>query len=293
MTTSVDAEEFWVWSAFAALPLEGRALNAALADALIEDAELRTPGDTLEVGAGEARLWEAPGLREAALCAGRLVLTDADRPLVGRVANSVHLRSPGIVVEHADVGALPYPTAAFARALAVHVLHWRGTEDAVRQAVVELARVLRDDGTLYVVTVDEAVHMRELYELLNRAAADVREQGLPIRAIIPSASPRVQPFCAGNAEALLRERFELLSVRRFDYAHLVEPLHPSGGSGEDFVVRYARTLPFIREAVSEGALSEPFFEALRAVVRAEFDRAGAFRFSRTDVLYRCSLPRRG
>ncbi len=292
-TTPQGLDDTWVWEAFRTLRTEGISIHRFLAERVLPGL-LHVPGDTLEIGGGDAHLWIAGGeqLVEATTAAGRLVITDFDPELVTRCRTHALLGRPGVEIVTADATALPQRPSSFVRAIATHVLHWCGAPDTIARAVSELARVLRDDGVAIVTTVAEDVHMRELYVLLGVVRQRLVERGLSI-AGMPSGSPRVLPFCASNAEAFLSNAF--LDVRRVDctYAHLVDRVHPQlGVRGAEFMVAYVRTLPFVREALQRDALPEEFFEELDRALEAAIAASGLFRMSRCDVVYICTRPRR-
>lgn len=135
--------------------------------------------------------------------------------------------------------------------------------------------------------------MREVYELLADARDRVQATGVEITEPIPEGSPRVLPFCAGNAEAFLRAAFS--GVRRIDvvYAHLVDARHETlGVPGEVFVARYLETLPFLRSALLDGRAPRALIDTARDLARERL-RRGPLRWSRCDVTYVCSGPARG
>lgn len=295
MATASALGEVAVWEAFRALRTEGVPLHLALASYMAEHRFFGRPGKTLEIGGGDGQLWRAGGepLVAAALAGGRLHLTDADPQLVEACWAEPFFRREGLVLEVADLERLGYGDGAFQRVIATHVLHWCATPERVRGALRELARVLGPAGRALVVTVDERVHMVEVYRLMQLAQASLLERRVSCEQEIPDASPRVLPFCAGNAGGLLAEVFH--DVRRVDhsYCHWVDARHPSlGVPGGQFFIDYLRTLPFVKEAIAAARLPEAFFVEVRAVFDAFVATAGAFRMSRCDVIYDCRGPRR-
>lgn len=281
-----DAE---VWEAFRTLPLDGRDLYDALEAHLRGTAFFNSAGDTLDVGAGDGYLWRRAGsslLREAT-ARGRLLLTDTDVQALDRARTA--LDDGNIVVELADACALPYASAAFARLLAVHVLHWCGSPADIRRGVAELARVARPGASVVVVTVDETVHLREVYGLMREAKARLAARGIDLDVELPTVPPRILRFCASNAEDFLTEAFPRVTRIDIDYAHLVESAHPKlGVAGADFVVRYLRSSPSLVPTEQTAIALEVFFEEARAIVAEAISKTGAFRMSRRDVLYACT-----
>ena len=291
MTAPTGLSELEVWEAFRSLRLEGQGLFPSMISHLLSRKALGPPGPTLEIGAGDAELWRQGGgaFVDSVLAAGPLHLTDADPALVARLRAMPLVQRPGVTVDHADVMALPFPASKFARVLAMHVLHWCGTPSNVEQAVQALARSLLPNGVAFIVTVDEQVHMVELYRLLGAARAALIRRGVACPAM-PPTSPRVLPFCAGNAPSFLSAAFA--RIQRFDwrYAHLVDQFHPAlRVPSETFLVGYVRTLPFVREAVASGQLPEEFFDEVATLFLDEIGRGSFFRMSRCDVLYECRV----
>lgn len=286
--------EVAVWEAFRALRTDGGPFHPALARQLNDAGFFELSGSTLEVGAGDGQLWRAGGARlmAAALSRGRLHLTDSDPQLIEACRGEALFRHDGVLLEVADVEALPYAGGSFVRVIATHVLHWCATPERVRRAVRALARVLCPQGRALIVTVDERVHMREVYRLMQEARAALLARGIRCEQEIPDASPRVLPFCAGNAPALLGEAFHDVERTDLCYRHWVDARHPTLGlSGGEFFVAYLRTLPFVKEAVATGRLPEELFEEARALFDAQLQREGAFCMSRADVIYHCRGPR--
>lgn len=303
MTHSMDATEprpkveltdAEAWEAFRSLPLDGSDLYTSLRAHLSKSGFFGPDGGTLEVGAGDGFLWDGEGaaLLERALARGRVVLTDRDPGCVATCRDRMRREHPAVVVEEADVARLAYPHASFARVLAVHVLHWCDSPESLRGAVAELARVMRPDARALVVTVDASVHMAEVYALMQDAKARLEARGVPLDLEIPERPPRIGRFCAENAASYLRASFGDVRPIRIDYAHRVVGVHPHLPiSGEDLVVRYVESAPFLRAARVDRAALDAFFGEMRSAVAASIRASGAFRVSRRDVLYECRSPR--
>lgn len=291
--TPTELEETWVWDAFRSLRVEGTPVHRAVADYAVTSGFFDTSGATLEIGGGDGHLWDAggDGLAERARAAGPVTVTDLDPALVARCRADERLRRLGADVCEADLERLPFGDRCFARAFVIHVVHWCRTPLGVTRAMAELARVLAPTARALVVTVDESVHMAELYTLLARARDALLARGERMSLAIPRSSPRVASFCAANASSYLAEAFG--DIRRVDcrYAHVVDAIHEELGiSADAFVVRYARTLPFLRAGVGAGEVPETFFDELGGLVRAEIADRGSLRFSRCDVIYDVRRP---
>jgi SAM-dependent methyltransferase len=277
------AGDTWVWDAFRALRTDGRSIYATLAP-WVAHLATEAPGDTLEIGGGDGHLWREPGSLDAVTRVGRLFITDFDAALVERCRTLPHLARAGVSIGHADVTHLPFATGAFQQVIATHVLHWCGTPRAVDRALGEIARVLRGRGHAIIVTADEAIHMRELYALFAQVSEELAETGESV-APMPSQAPRILPFCAGNAREALERAFHTVRRVDCDYAHVVEATHPTlGFTAADFVVAYARTLPFLQERLARDELCESFFAHLHRTVA----KRAPLRWSRRDAIYECS-----
>lgn len=282
-----------VWEAFRSLPLEGEDLFARIRRHFTETAFFGLAGPTLEVGSGDGFLWQGDGepVLPLALSRGSLTLTDVDPERVAACRATALATCPSVVIEEADVLRLPYETGRFARVLAVQVLHWCDTPEALRTAIAELARVTHPQGRALVVTVDANVHMAEVYSLMHQANARLTARGIPLRVEIPSHPPRVARFCAANAQSCLQAAFG--EVRRIDcnYAHRVEHAHPLLPiSGAELVAKYVGSAPFLRN-VDDPTRVEAFLDEAQRLVAATIENSGVFRVSRRDVLFECMGPR--
>jgi len=222
--------EVAVWEAFRALRVEGVGLYPALTTYMAESGFFRPPGATLEVGSGDGALWRSGGgaLLDA-LRAGPLHMTDTDEALIASRRAQPLFARPGVERTVADVEDLAFRGGAFQRVLATHVLHWCATPERVLRATRELARVLGRGGRALVVTVDEQVHMREVYALLHDARAALLARGVACPEEMPAAAPRVMPFCAGNARRFLDDAFARVQRVDLRYAHLVDDVHRTLG----------------------------------------------------------------
>lgn len=267
-----------VWSAVQTLRVDGEDLYPSLREHMLASGFLEGAGATLEVGAGDGTLWRAGGETSLrlALALGPVVLTDRHpQPVLNGVWQAL-----------ADAAALPFGDAAFSRALAVHVLHWCD----VAAALADLSRVLRPGGRLFVVTVDERVHLAEVYQLMREAGARLEARGAPLSVEIPTQPPRIGRFSAGNAETRLGRAFAKVVRVDFDYAHLFEPRHPSlAVDGAELLARYVASAPFLQD--QPPATAARYVGEVKALAAQAISARGVFRASRRDVLYDCSAPR--
>ncbi|HBQ15905.1 MAG TPA: hypothetical protein DEF51_33850 [Myxococcales bacterium] len=294
LAPKVELTDAEAWEAFRSLPLDGADLYTSLREHLSTSGFFVHDGDTLEVGAGDGFLWDGDGvaLIHRALARGRLVLTDSDPGCVRTCRDRIRRDHPAVVAEEADAARLAYPSASFARVLAIHVLHWCDSTESIRSAVAQLARVMRPDARALVVTVDATVHMAEIYALMQDAKARLEARGVRLDAEIPERPPRIGRFCTDNAASYLHASFGDVRAITMEYAHRVVGVHPHLPiAGEDLVVRYVESAPFLRAAEVDRAALEAFLGEIRNAVAASIRVSGAFRVSRCDVLYECRSPR--
>jgi SAM-dependent methyltransferase len=162
--------------------------------------ELAPGARLLEVGAGPGRLWQdAP--------AAAPLLTDLSRGMLVEARQRV----PTAQVAVADAQALPFPSAAFDRVTANHMLYHVPDMD---RAAAELRRVLRPDGLLVAATNGRA-NLAEIEALVSAALPDA-----------PPFGRDQQRYCLENAAAVLQPHFARVAIRRFESDLLVTELEP-------------------------------------------------------------------
>ncbi|HEU5142884.1 MAG TPA: class I SAM-dependent methyltransferase [Solirubrobacterales bacterium] len=140
-----------------------RAARRELLDAIRAAAapHLRGDGGLLDCGCGTGWLLEA--LAADGVSPRRLHGVDLDPERVAAAAR----RAPGATVRTADARSLPYPDGALAAVFHVVSLSSVGSEEAVREALVESRRVLAPGGVL-------AVYEPRLPNPFNRETRRVR-----------------------------------------------------------------------------------------------------------------------
>lgn len=136
------------------------------------------PGESvLDVGCGTGTL--AVAARRRVGPAGKVVGIDASPAMVARARGKAARAGVDVAFETAAAEALPFPAAAFDAVLSTTVLHCL-PEEARRQCVREMRRVLKPGGRLLAVDFGGAVDER------RSLIAHVRHhRGFDLRAVVP------------------------------------------------------------------------------------------------------------
>ena len=209
--------------------------------------------DVLEVGCGDGNIWREnlhripPGWR--------LTLTDASSGMVDAARAVLGDRAEYAV---ADVQELPFADSAFDAVIANHMLFH---VDDRRQALGEIARVLRPGGTFRATTIG-VEHLRELRELVppppESQWAKVRE-----RFMIEQVEEELAPF--------------FVDVR----------IEPVPGPQDLEVPEVEPLLEYVR---SRGDVTEEDLEPLRRAAEAEIAERGCFHVTRASARVRADKP---
>jgi SAM-dependent methyltransferase len=194
----------------------------------------------------------------------------AERPETTVVAID---KSPGMLTEVpepvmvADAQSIPYPDDSVDAVLAMHMLYH---VPDVAKAVGEFRRVLKPGGTL-IVSTNAHTDMTEMYDLWNRAVAEVPG------AVGYTGITTVAHFDSANAPGYLKAAFD--SVETFERRGIVAVPEPEP------------LLDFLKSARSFFACGDDAFEGVvRAVERSlaeHFTEHETFDFNKESVFYRC------
>jgi SAM-dependent methyltransferase len=177
------------------------------------------PRRVLEVGCG----WGALAAWVGAETGAEVVATD----LMPRMVELA--RERGLDARVADVQALPFDDEEFDAAIAAWMLYH---VPDLRQAIAELARVLRPGGTLVAIT-NSAFHLQELRELVG-------------------SGPSPSTFTTESGTELLGASFA--SVERLDIGGVIE--FADRAEVEEYVRASISMSPFV--ANLPAAIEEPF-----------------------------------
>ena len=163
--------------------------------------------------------------------------------------DAAHARVSRTPFLRADAEALPFPDESFDVVLAMHMLYH--VSDRAR-GIAELRRVLRDGGTLLVVT-NSDLHIRELDEIVVAAAG----RSLPSNRLT---------FTLESGGEELAESFEFVERRDYPSELVITEVEP--------VLNYVRSM---HAWVSGDEQLEGIAEEIARRVGEVVDRDGAFR----------------
>lgn len=254
---------------------------------------LEAKGNTLEIGAGNGLFWKlaASLLLDPILSQGKLYVTDISAGMLTacRAVNS--LAREGVIIEEADATQLPYADDSVARVFGNFMLYECKTPAKIHAALSEVRRVLKDEGQFIAVTMDEKIHMVQLYATLQKAKDNLAKKGIYIKTQFPMYAPAVMPFCAGNAHEYLSNYFAEINVIEQDNAILIDnEVQNHALSGAQFVAKYLQSLEFVQEAMQNQELPDLFFDEIQSLIQEEINTQGVFRITRREVFLHCAKP---
>jgi 2-polyprenyl-3-methyl-5-hydroxy-6-metoxy-1,4-benzoquinol methylase len=284
--------------AFNALPKENPVNTfVLLGNYYVDRGIVDIPGDTLEIGGGNGYLWKQAGhiFFDAMAQQGRIHITDFSSGMIEACKQVELLNHPKVTLRTADVTNLPYEDASYARVIGNFMMYECRTAENVEKGIKEIVRILKDDGHALFMTMDEQIHMIQLWKTMQQAKEQLKKQGIAIDVEIPSYSSALKVFCAGNAPGYLEKAFGKIAVTEYHNTILVERVIRISDvtiSGVEFVVKYLQSLEFVQTAMKANQFPEEFFDAIRSIVSEEIEKNGVFKISRCDILYDCSEPKR-
>ncbi len=209
----------------------------------------------LELGCGPGTLWSANHQRIPTTC--DITLTDFSPGMVQAARRNLQAPSGCLRFAVADAQAIPFDCAVFDVAIANHMLyHVRDR----RQALEEIARVLKRGGALFATTVGET-HMQELWAL--------------VEPFVPGISARSntasRPFTLENGIAQLSTIFD--DVQRYDYVDDLE------------VTEVEPIIAYLKSTMTFGALANDVcLQKIRQRVTAQIKSVGAFHIHKSSGL---------
>jgi len=162
------------------------------------DAIIALPEDAniLELGCGSAELWKS--------CADRIpagwsiTLTDLSDGMLDSAWRNLLPTGRSFKFERVDAQSIPYADKTFDAVLANHMLYHVPDR---KQALIEMKRVLKDDGVLFATTVG-ATHMQEMWNWIERASGG--KQGMITLS-----------FTLENGKEQLQEFFSYVELTRY------------------------------------------------------------------------------
>lgn len=194
----------------------------------------------LEVGCGNGKLWENNTIN---LRNREIFLSDASSGMVEEVRN--HLGSDFNCMCF-ECEQIPFKDNYFDTVLANHVLFYAHD---VKQAIEEIARVLKQNGMFYCSTYGKK-HMKEISDLVHEFDS----------SITLSEFPLYERFGLENGEELLSSCFEKVECRRYEDALIIHDPKPivdyisscHGNQNEKLSSKYDEFLEFIEDKIQKG-----------------------------------------
>lgn len=159
--------------------------------------QLPAHANILELGCGNAILWKQNADRIPA--GWNITLTDLSDGMLDSAWRNLVVTGRSFKFERCDAQSIPYADDTFDAVIANHMLYHVPNR---RLALMEMHRVLKNDGVLFAATLG-GNHMRELWDLLARANMAVK------RETITSA------FTLENGTEQLREFFPRVELSRY------------------------------------------------------------------------------
>ncbi len=218
----------------------------------------------LELGCGPGSLWK--DLSGDLPSGWSLTLTDFS---LGMAREAQHnLPDPRFRFGVADAQRLPFPDHSFDAVLANHMLYH---VPDINQALSEVRRVLRPEGTFYAATNGEK-HMSELYDLEFQLAPEMRKGP-------PSAQPRfwAQSFSLENGGEQIGRWFNHVQMLRREDGLVVTQAQPL----VDYILSM---LGYFLEALSEERL-----RVFTGALEQEIKTKGAIYITKDTGLFKATL----
>lgn len=222
----------WMFDAFASLP---------------EDAKV------LELGCGSAELWKS--------CAGRtpdgwnITLTDQSDGMLDSAWRNLLPTGRSFKFERVDAQSIPYADKIFDAVLANHMLYHVPDR---KQALIEIKRILKDDGVLFATTVG-AGHMREMWNWIERAGGS--RQGMVALS-----------FTLENGKEQLQEHFLRVELNRYP-----DSLR---------VLDVSMMMAYIRSMASASDLQEDQFQLIERELKESIEKYGEIFIEKDSGLFK-------
>ena len=221
----------------------------------IFDTLVQLPAESkiLELGCGSAEMWKE--------CAGRIpagwviTLTDLSDGMLDAAWRNLVPLGRNFKFEQMDAQTIPYADKTFDVVIANHMLYHVSDRE---KALVEIKRVLKDDGRLIATTVGNT-HMREMYQLLKRVNTN------------PRPDMFVNPFTLENGLQQLQNVFS--QVKKSQYADNLE------------VTELEPLVAYIRSSISAADVSEEKLGELKKDLIATLEKEGKIFITKDSGLF--------
>lgn len=227
----------------------------------LDQLDLPEPCRMLELGCGPGAMWKTtlPRVKEG----WRLTLTDFS-PGMAKEASAIADPLDRFSCASVDAQHIPFPDESFDVVLANHMLYHVPDKSRV---LSEIRRVLRPGGKLYAAT-NGKNHMTELYVLEDQLSRHLSQN-----ANIPPREMWSLSFSLENGEAMLREHFASVALRRYEDGLHVTEAQP--------LVDYV--LSMLNHFTSQ--VDQPAVEEFKREIEEEIRRGGAITITKDTGLF--------
>ena len=210
----------------------------------------------LELGCGPGEMWKECASR---IPAGWVItLTDLSDGMLDAAWRNLVPLGRNFKFEQMDAQSIPYGDKIFDAVVANHMLYHVPDRE---KALVEIKRVLKDDGRLIATTVGN-VHMQEIYQWLKRVNTNERPDMFS------------NPFTLENGLQQLQEVFS--QVKRTQYADNLQ------------VTEIDPLITYIRSSIGAMDLSEDKLEELKKDLTVVLKKEGKIFISKDSGLFEAS-----
>ena len=218
-----------------------------------ELAQLPEHANLLELGCGVGTMWKECASR---IPAGWVItLTDLSDGMLDAAWRNLVTLGRGFKFEQMDAQSIPYEDKTFDAVIANHMLYHvpdRG------KALIEIKRVLKDDGRLVATTVGNT-HMQEMYQLLKRVNTNERPDMF------------YNPFTVENGLQQLQNVFS--QVKRSQYIDNLE------------VTELEPLIAYIRSSIGVTDLSEEKLGELKKDLTVVLEKEGKIFITKDSGLF--------
>lgn len=227
----------------------------------LDQLDLPEPCRMLELGCGPGAMWKTtlPRVKEG----WRLTLTDFS-PGMAKEASAIADPLDRFSCASVDAQHIPFPDESFDVVLANHMLYHVPDKSRV---LSEIRRVLRPGGKLYAAT-NGKNHMTELYVLEDQLSRHLSQN-----INIPPREMWSLSFSLENGEAMLREHFASVALRRYEDGLHVTEAQP--------LVDYM--LSMLNHFTSQ--VDQPAVEEFKREIEEEIRRGGAITITKDTGLF--------
>jgi len=219
------------------------------------DALTRLPDNAriLELGCGPGYMWKE--CVQWIPAGWNVTLSDLSPGMVDAAWRNLVVTGRNFKFEQIDAQSIPYPDETFDAVIANHMLYHVPDR---KQALSEIKRVLKTDGSLFATTVGER-HLKEI------------SAWMPVGTAKVGLTPFSQPFLLENGLEQLQEFFSNIELSRYDDNLRVTEVEP--------------IMAYIRSGIRAVDFSETEFAQIEKELRHQLERDGEIFITKDSGLF--------